>query len=83
MGQFGSLLKHVAPINISPNGLLLHTADAHYALPDGSEEFTASGAALHSGVMLQPLFRGTGYSTNQRNQGDFGSSLYIIEEIAD
>ncbi len=83
VGQFGSLLKHVAPINISPNGLLLHTADAHYALPDGSEEFTATGAALSSGVMLQPLFRGTGYSTNQRNQGDFGSSLYIIEEIVE
>lgn len=81
VGQFGSLLKHVVPINISPNGLLLHTADAHYALPDGSEEFTATGAALHSGVMLQPMFRGTGYAKNQRNQGDFGSSLYIIEEI--
>ena len=83
VGQFGSLLKHVVPINISPNGLLLHTADAHYALPDGSEEFTATGAALQSGVMLQPMFRGTGYAKNQRNQGDFGSSLYIIEEISE
>ena len=83
VGQFGSLLKHVMPINISPNGLLLHTADAHFALPDGSEEFTATGAALASGVMLQPLFRGTGYAKNQRNQGDFGSSLYIIEEISE
>ena len=83
VGQFGNLLKHVVPINVNPNGLLLHTADAHYAMPDGGEEFTASGAALRSGVMLQPLFRGTGYSKDQQNQGDFASSLYIIEEIAE
>ena len=81
VGQFGNLLKHVVPFNVSPNGMLLHTADAHYALPDGNDSFTASGAALRSGVMLQPLFRGTGYDKSQRNQGDFASSLYIIEEI--
>ena len=83
MGQFGNLLKHVVPFGVNPNGILLHTADAHYAMPDGGEEFTASGAALRSGVMLQPLFRGTGYSKEQQNQGDFASSLYIIEEIAE
>ena len=83
VGQFGNLLKHVVPISVNPNGLLLHTADAHYAMPDGGEEFTASGAALRSGIMLQPLFRGTGYSKDQQNQGDFASSLYIIEEIAE
>ena len=81
VGQFGNLLKHVVPFSVSPNGLLVRTADAHYAMPDGGEDRTASGAALASGVMLKPLFRGTGYTTDQRNQGDYGSNVYIIEPV--
>ena len=78
IGQFGSLLKHVAPISIDPNGQLLRIADRHVTLPEGEETLTVSGAALESGIPLPPLFRGTGYDKNQRNQGDFGSSVYII-----
>lgn len=81
VGQFGSLLKHVLPVNIDPNGLILHAADGRIPLEDGRENFTASGGALMSGVMLMPLFRGTGYEKEQRNQGDFGSNVYVITEI--
>ena len=81
VGQFGSLLKHVAPVNIDPNGALLRIADRHITLPGGLEELTVSGAALMSGIMLRPLFRGTGYDQNQRTQGDFGSDVYVIEEV--
>ncbi|MBE6922128.1 MAG: alpha-galactosidase [Ruminococcaceae bacterium] len=81
VGQFGNLLKHVVPFSVSPSGLLVRTADAHYAMPDGGEDRTATGAALASGVMLKPLFRGTGYTTDQRNQGDYGSNVYIIEPV--
>ena len=81
VGQFANLLKHVVPFPVSPNGLVVHAADARYAMPDGGEAFTASGAALRSGVMLKPLFRGTGYDANQRTQGDFGSNVYIIEPV--
>jgi len=80
VGPFGHLLKHVVPFGIDPNGLLVKAADAHYAMPDGGEDLTASGAALESGIMLKPLFRGTGYSPNQRNYCDFGSNVYVIEE---
>ncbi len=79
VGQFGNLLKHVVPFSVSPNGVLIHTADAHYAMPDGGEDRVASGAALAAGILLKPMFRGTGYTTDQRNQGDFGSNVYIIE----
>ena len=79
VGQFGNLMKHVVPVNLKPNGFVISTADAHYALPDGGEEKTASGAALASGVILKPMFRGTGYGLDQRNQGDFGSNVYVIE----
>jgi len=81
VGQFGSLLKHVAPVNIDPNGLILNVADRFVTMPDGREELTASGAALMSGILLKGLFRGTGYDQSQRNQGDFGSDVYVIKEI--
>ena len=80
LGQFGNLLKHVAPVNIDPNGALLRIADRHFTLPAGTEEVTASGAALMSGILLRPLFRGTGYDQTQRTQGDFGSDIYIISK---
>ena len=81
VGQFGNLLKHVVPVNVNPNGALLRLADSHYTLKNGVEEVVASGGALESGMMLKPLFRGTGYDENQRTQGDFGSDLYIVEEV--
>ena len=79
IGQFGALVKHVAPVNLNPHGFLLRTADRLATLPDGEQSVTVSGAALDAGVVLQPLFRGTGYDKNQRTQLDFGSNLYIIE----
>ena len=81
IGQFAHLLKHVAPVNLNPNGAVINTADKHYGLEDGVEGYRVSGAALLSGILLQPLFRGTGYDTNQRTQGDYGSNLYIVEEV--
>ena len=81
LGQFGNLLKHVAPLNIDPNGQLLRLADRHFTLPTGKEELTVSGSALGSGILLRPQFRGTGYDENQRTQGDFGSDIYVIEKI--
>lgn len=81
LGQFGGLLKHVAPMEIDPNGLLLRAADRRVELPDGQENLTATGAALMSGILLKPMFRGTGYDKNQRTQGDFGSNVYVIEEL--
>ena len=79
VGQFGALVKHVAPVSLNPNGFMLRAVDHHYAMPDGAQTLTASGAALESGIMLLPLFRGTGYDLNQRTQLDYGSNLYIIE----
>ena len=80
IGQFGSLVKHVAPVNLDPNGLILRAADRLITLPDGTQEMRVTGAALMAGVRLLPLFRGTGYDENQRTLTDFGSDLFIIEE---
>jgi alpha-galactosidase len=80
IGQFGSLVKHVAPVDLDPNGMILRTADRLITLPEGTQQLTASGGALMAGIRLLPLFRGTGYDQNQRTLGDFGSDLFIIEE---
>ncbi len=80
LGQFGDLVKHVLPVNLNPNGMVIRTADKLMTLPDGIHEGTVSGAALSTGIPMLPAFRGTGYSEKQRNQLDFGSNLYIIEE---
>jgi alpha-galactosidase len=79
VGQFGGLVKHVSPVALDPNGLVLRTADRHYAMDDGVQALEVSGSALAAGVMLLPLFRGTGYDANQRTQLDFGSNVYVIE----
>ncbi len=78
VGQFGSLLKYVAPVPIDPNGVLLRTADRHYPMKDGQEDLTATGAALQSGILLSPQFTGAGYNPQGRNQGDFSSNVYVI-----
>ena len=83
VGQFGNLLKHVAPVDIDPNGALLRMADRHYTLPDGEEDYTVSGAALESGITLMPRFRGTGYDKRQHTHADFGSDVYVIREAAE
>ena len=83
IGQFGDLVKHVVPVNLKPNGLILRNVDKIKTMPDGIHEGTASGAALSAGIPMLPAFRGTGYDTNQRSQLDFGSSLYIIEEVTE
>ena len=81
IGPFGGLLKHVAPVNLNPNGMVIRTADRRVTMPDGGEDLTASGGALLSGVMLHPRFAGTGYDPNIRCQGDFSSAIYIIQEV--
>ena len=61
------------------NGVILRTVDRRFTMKSGKEDLTLSGAALMSGILLQPTFRGTGYDHSQRTHGDFGSDIYIIE----
>ena len=83
LNQFGALVKHVAPVNLDPNGFLLRTADHYLTLEDGVEDHVVSGGALMAGIPLLPGFRGTGYDKNQHTQGDFGSALYVVEPVGE
>ena len=80
VGQFGGLVKHIVPVEVNPNGILLRTADRLYPMMDGVEHMHATGAAFMSGVVLSPRFAGTGYHKDSRNQGDFCSNVYVIEK---
>ena len=81
VGMFGGLVKHIVPVELDPNGIVLRTADRHYPMADGQEAMEASGNALMAGVMLSPKFQGTGYNKDGRNQGDYCSNVYVVEKI--
>ena len=81
VGRLRTLVKYVAPVEIDPNGVVLRTADKLYALNDGGEDLQCTGAGLNAGIPLALKFMGTGYDETLRNQGDFGSNVYVIKEV--
>ncbi|MEG0648812.1 MAG: alpha-galactosidase [Oscillospiraceae bacterium] len=81
--RFGGLVKHILPIELNPDGIVLRVANRHYSLTDCVENYTSSANALAAGVPLTEQFIGTGYSENIRMLGDFGSNLYIIKKEND
>ncbi len=81
LGSFGGLLKHVLPRPINPTGTLVGTAARRYRLPDAVEEYAGTGATLMAGVALAEQFLGSGYTKTTRMLGDFGSNLYVIEDV--
>lgn len=81
VSRFGGLLKHISPMKLKPDGFLLRMVNRHYALTDGALSFTASGAALHNGVGLNNQFIGTGYHSDLRLWGDFGSQMYTVRRL--
>lgn len=78
--RFGGLIKHVTPIYLKPDGFILRTVDKYFAMKDGKEIYTASGAMLAEGINLSMQYEGTGYNSDLRILGDFGSSIYTIRK---
>lgn len=78
ISRFGGLIKHVAPISLKADGLILRTVDKLYSMTDGQEEYICSGEMLQSGIQLSMQYSGTGYDPSLRILGDWGSSLYLI-----
>ena len=81
IGQFGGLIKHVAPIKLRADGCVMRFVDRHFAMTDGQEEYTCSGEALRAGIPLAMQYSGTGYNPDLRILRDWGSSLYVAEEM--
>ncbi len=80
ISRFGGLIKHITPVHLKPDGFILRTVNKYFAMKDGREDYTASGAMLAEGINLAMQYEGSGYNPDLRILGDFGSNLYIIKE---
>lgn len=80
--RFGGLTKHILPVELNPDGVILRVANRHYSLKDCVETYRCSSEALEAGIPLCEQFIGTGYHDKVRMLGDFGSNLYITERTA-
>jgi alpha-galactosidase len=80
LDRFGELLKHVLPLELNPDGVILRNVGKVYKLNDAAEDFEVDGAILAAGVFLNNQFIGTHYNEATRLLSDFGSTLYLIEE---
>ena len=40
IGRFGSLIKHISPVNIRSDGAIMRFVDRHFSMVDGTEEYT-------------------------------------------
>ncbi|AEC01994.1 alpha-galactosidase [Parasphaerochaeta coccoides] len=77
--SFGGLVKHITPITLKPDGLVLRLVDHYRGVPDGRESYSCKGDTLMSGLHLATTFLGTGHNEHIRLMGDYGSSLYVIK----
>jgi len=78
--RFGGLVKHILPVTLDPNGVILRTANKHYSMTDCVESYNGYGKSLLGGLLLNNQFEGTNYNDKTRMLGDFGSNLYIVEK---
>jgi len=78
--NFGSLINHILPFKIKPDGFIIRTVDKFFQMTDCVEEYAATGKVLNEGIRLNTQFIGTGYNKNVRMKGDFGSDIYFIHQ---
>lgn len=76
--RFGGLVKHILPLSLNPEGLILRTLGRFYRLTDCVESYECRGDMLNSGIRLNNQFIGSYYNEHTRLLGDFGSNLYVI-----
>ena len=77
--RFGGLTKHILPVTLDPDGMILRTVNKLYSLTDCVESYEAYGETLMNGLLLSNQYLGTGYNEQTRLLGDFGSNMYVIE----
>ena len=79
--RFGSLVKHIMPVQLNPEGLVMGAATKIYRLTDCVEDYEVWGVALADGIPLSNQFMGTGYNQHTRLMGDFGSNIYLVTRL--
>lgn len=81
---FGSLINYILPFKIKLNGKIHNLISRFYRPKAGGESYKVYGNALkRAGIRLNQQFMGTGFGSEVRVLGDFGSALYMIEKSED
>jgi len=76
---FGDLIRHALPIRINSKGTLFNWLSNFYAMPTEKDEIVINGDILTTfGFVPKQNFIGTGYNSDIRLMGDFGSRIYHI-----
>ena len=78
--NFGDLVNTASPIQVKQDSIVHNIIAKFVKMPGETEEYTASGSVLMSGVKLQQGFGGTGYNEKIRYFQDFASRNFFIEE---
>ena len=78
--RFGALAKHVMPVELNPDGIIMRVVNRHYSMKDCTEAYICSKKALEAGIPLNEQYVGTGHNEHLRMLGDFGSNLYITSK---
>ena len=81
--RFGSLVNNVTPFHVRTGSLVHRTIDRFVQQPGETENYTAFGSLLMSGVRLKPAFAGTGYNDQVRFWADYSSRIYFMEAVDD
>jgi alpha-galactosidase len=56
--RFGGLVKHILPVTLNPDGLIVRAANRFYRLTDCVEQYECRGDMLSAGLRLsQPVHR--------------------------
>lgn len=77
---FGDLIKHALPIKISANSALFNFLSNRYMMPIEVDDLRVPGdVLLANGFIPKQPFIGTGYHSEIRLMGDFGSRIYHIK----
>ena len=79
--NFGNLVNTVSPVHVKQDSIMHNIIAKFVTMPGETEEYTASGSVLMSGVKLHQGFGGTGYNEDVRYFQDFASRIYFMEEI--
>ena len=80
--EYGGLVNLILPFHVNPNGKLVDIASKHITMPSEQDHYQVYGSVLNNkGVILTPEWSASGQDV--RLLRDFGSRLYLIQEIKD
>ncbi|TVP96159.1 MAG: alpha-galactosidase, partial [Acholeplasmatales bacterium] len=79
---FGNLIRHALPIRLKAHGTLFNALSARYRFYEPEYSVVETGRHLMGkGLTLPYRFTGSGYHEALRIMPDFGSKIYMIEEV--